>query len=1799
MAQAQSSLKTLERAAKELAAALNLPVPHGQLEREALCRAAQRALDSPDVQGVRLSSGQWQTQEADLRTLLNAGLTLSGIHAEYDHVLTPGAWDQDLSNVKQTLTAKGGRWWRGLSSEYRRANKQLGSLLRPPRPSAIESRTSISDAVLEAQRQQGLITQHQSLAQDLLGSRWHGEQSDWDYLSRLFEWVWGINQEIATGMLPAGIIDFLAEGAAVANLAELIKAVDDAAQSHSGDASVIRSGLETARRDLLDLGLRSNPLLNYRLLRARGLEVVDELPAQVHHVLVNQGRAMSFLPVSEEEPDWLLGQPKEVVAADRTATRHIDTKLQTGLSSQELQARLLSTFYLANSFIQEQGVNTLFLALGMLNWYETADTLEGKWAPVILVPVTLERSNVRERFQLKHTGEDPGENLSMMEKARSEFGVTLPGFPDAEDLNIEGYFDLLTEAVQHLPRWSIDRNSVALGFFSFSKFLMYRDLNIDIWPDGAEPTEHPIIGALMHEGFDEPAPTINSDDHLDQHLTPSQIHHVVDADGSQTLALVDVNDGRNLVVQGPPGTGKSQTITNMIAEAIGRGRTALFVSEKMAALEVVKRRLDNVGLGDACLELHSHKTTKKTMLAELQRTLELGQPRLGQIETDLDTLAQLRDRLNAYCEAVNNPIEDSGVNPYRAYGELALLQQRTRGIDLPKLDIPAMKSWSEADFRRKEDIVQELQVRVAGIGLLQTHPFWGVGHRVLLPVGHQKICESLPLARESLTKSAAAGVDLASTMGVPGPLNRADSQGLCLAAQKAMEAPELDGVVLRSEEWRTNREELDSLINSGLEIAGLHESYDPVLSPGAWAQDLAETRQILDTKGRKRWRLISGEYRQARARLAGLCRKSLPGGVNAKIQLIDAVLKAQSLQSTVDQHDSLGQRLFGSRWQGEVSDWEALSSLTKWLLHLFDNIETRVIPKGIITFLEGDPSAVHLGPYVEAVSDADLEHRRDAGKVVEDLELDVVKRFGSGPGLEDQSFDVQLEVLDTWRDQIDDIHDIVSFNNISDTCRGEGVEPVLAIAESWPQASNHLLDVFQQAWFESVLSQVLAQRPELAAFDGSSHQQIVERFRDMDVLALQHNQARLAHAHWERLPRQEGGGQLGILRREFQKRGRHLPIRQLVELAGNAVQAIKPVLMMSPLSIATYIPPGSLKFDLVIFDEASQVKPVDALGAIMRAGQAVVVGDDQQLPPTSFFDVATQGTEEDEESATSDIPSVLGLFASKNAPSRMLRWHYRSRHESLIAVSNQEFYDNRLVVFPSPDAERGELGLRLHHLPDTVYDRGRSRANALEAETVARAVMEHAKASPDLTLGVAAFSAAQMTAVLDRLELLRREDPSCESFFAAHPHEPFFVKNLESVQGDERDVIFISVGYGRNATGQVDMNFGPLNNDGGQRRLNVLITRAKRRCEVFTNLTAEDIDLERTKAAGPRALKTFLKFAREGELGLSSESRSQAETPLEDVIAAQLTAMGYIVRHQIGSAGYAIDLAIVDPGQPGRYLLGIECDGASYNSPRWARDRDRLRQQVLEGLGWRIHRIWSTDWSRNPQREIQSLAQAIESAKSKSTVKQPEKSPVHTVQREQPFTTPGVEANAIEYTLAIPKIATKEQEFLTAPDSNVALWVASVVELESPVHLSEVSRRIADAAESRRGRRFQEVIDRAIGHAVESGRVRRDAEFLWRTDMEQPVLRDRSKLPLSSRKIELVAPEEIALAVERVAAVAYGISRKDIVGGAVRLLGFGRVTSGMRARIEPIIRQMLADGALIQHGDQLMVSGQVQSSSAL
>ena len=372
--------------------------------------------------------------------------------------------------------------------------------------------------------------------------------------------------------------------------------------------------------------------------------------------------------------------------------------------------------------------------------------------PLILVPVEINRTSVRASFRVQYTEEEIGTNLSLQEKLKAEFSIQLPDLPEADDLdqsNIQNYFQAVSDSINGIERWSVDTSAIALGFFSFAKFLMYCDLDANNWSDNLL-TEHPVLQSVLSNGFREPKPSIeDSVPNIDKHLTPAKTHHVVDADSSQALAIYDVSQGRNLVIQGPPGTGKSQTITNLIATAIAEGKRVLFVAEKMAALEVVKRNLDKVGIGDACLELHSHKMNKKAVADELKRILEISEPQVAALEEEVELLLNNRERLNDYCEAVNTPIGESGITPYDAFGELLAVGNRLANVELPTLDLHQFQQVA-SKFRVGLEYTPELQTHLKRMGVPVNHPFWGSRCKHFLPADRDALKRAITEARETV-----------------------------------------------------------------------------------------------------------------------------------------------------------------------------------------------------------------------------------------------------------------------------------------------------------------------------------------------------------------------------------------------------------------------------------------------------------------------------------------------------------------------------------------------------------------------------------------------------------------------------------------------------------------------------------------------------------------------------------------------------------------------------------------------------------------------------------------------------------------------------------------------------------------------------------------------------------------------------------------------------------------------------------------------------------------------------------------
>lgn len=1525
----------------------------------------------------------------------------------------------------------------------------------------------------------------------------------------------------------------------------------------------IAARLRSSRLDLLDLSLR-NPLLNYRPSARRGLDIIDEKSAQVFQALLVDEGSLRFhhtkttTAPAEGEVFFLETEspgPAEVGVGEANAAN----SLATPYTKETLASRLLSTSSDAWLTIQEQGVNTLFLVLGMLQWKED-EAKEPRFAPLVLVPVRLERKTARSFWQLSATDEDPGLNLSLVEKLK-EAGIKLPPAPPLETVeDLDKLFKLIEEAITEKSGWAVARDRIALGFFSFGKFLMYKDLDPAAWPEGAKPADHPLTASLLRDGFRDRTGTLPADADLDAVRPPGRIMEIMDSDGSQAEALAEVASGRSLVIQGPPGTGKSQTISNLIAEAVSAGKRVLFVAEKLAALEVVKRRLESAGLGEVCLELHSNKASKKEVAADLSRTLALGKPKSASPTAAGEALAELREKLNRTGRAGWAGIGRSSLSPYDAIGILERLGARPE--PLPPMACPALADWTRADYDAAQAAVQDLAAKIGDLGIPARHPFDGCGLVELMPGDTDKIGAVLQaaIAAGKAARDAAAALGRALSLGEALDVKGLDAHAA--AADYALTAPDLRGVPPIGPAW--DRPEALQALNESVERyqkrKSILDAHANKLIAQAWDADVLAARGDLIADGGSWWkRLFSGRYKAAKRRVQSLSTMPAPDAPADLIALAERILEAQKLKAEIAERAGALKPMLGDR---AGASGEELLKLRDWAAGFRKLMTERGLPNTFAEWVVGGWDRALVGAAASVAKSAATAWRAAALQVRSALALPAEGRHD----LERQSFAAAETKAETWRSNLDRLPSYVSYARLHQAVLRCGLTELAAMGHEGKAAPAVLSPVLEQTWARSLLDRALRERSELRSFDAVTHEQLIQRFRKADEATFAANRARLADQHWSALPPPVAYGQVGVLRRESAKKTRHLPIRRLMEQAGAAVQAAKPVFLMSPLSVASYLPPGGPVFDLVVFDEASQVRPVDALGSILRGKQLVVVGDEKQLPPTSFFDtmVSAEGITDGEEdgpgtNVTQDMQSILGLCAAQGMPARMLRWHYRSRHDSLIALSNHEFYENGLVIFPSPSKKSDGEGLSLKHLPTTAYERGTTRTNPLEADAVAQAVLEHARTSPTMTLGVVAFSQAQKVAIEMRIEALARKHADFDAWVRGHPEEPFFVKNLENVQGDERDAMFISVGYGRDAKGAVSMNFGPLNQAGGERRLNVLITRSRRRCVVFTNLTAEDLDLRRAGGAGVRAFKSFLTFAREGLLEQKPNTPREVDPEFEVQVAGALRRAGYTLEAEVGSGGYRIDLAVVDPTSPGRYLLGIEFDGPRYQAARWARDRDRLRQTVLDGLGWKLHRIWSADWLKNREDCLRRCVAAIEASK-KERAQAAVKAVKSVTTIDRTSTAPSAAAIG-EYKTAKVRAEIGDTHLAEIPTQTVAQFIGAIVEDEGPIHVEEVKRRVLDAIDARSGSKRDAAIEDGIAMAVQRNLALKKGDFLWRHKAAPP--RDRTKLPDASRKLEYVCDEECLEALRLAKKEACGCDADEAAAQAVRMLGVKRNDEGL------------------------------------
>ncbi|SJM65407.1 DNA helicase related protein [Agrococcus casei LMG 22410] len=757
-----------------------------------------------------------------------------------------------------------------------------------------------------------------------------------------------------------------------------------------------------------------------------------------------------------------------------------------------------------------------------------------------------------------------------------------------------------------------------------------------------------------------------------------------------------------------------------------------------------------------------------------------------------------------------------------------------------------------------------------------------------------------------------------------------------------------------------------------------------------------------------------------------------------------------------------------------------------------------------------------------------------------------------------------------------------------------GLEDVFEYAKLVGLGQSSVADFFLTSVLKAWLDHEYANDERIRIDSAESQAAVVDQFRTLDARLRDQAVARVATALHSKRPKSMIG-QASLIRREAEKKRKHLPIRELVERSLDVIQAIHPCFMMSPLAVSQFMP--SLKmFDVVVFDEASQILPGDAINAIYRGRSLMAAGDQHQLPPTSFFAASHVGDEEDgDEDMANDFDSLLDLMKGNgNFSTQTLRWHYRSRHEDLIAYSNHSFYESKLMTFPSAISESNDLGVHLVKV-NGVYRRAGARDNPIEAVEVASRVIRHFQTRPGKSLGVVTFSTAQRDAVEAAIELARRDHPELDDSFGSDRSSGFFVKNLESVQGDERDVIIFSIGYGPDEHGRVYNQFGPVSRDGGHRRLNVAITRAKELVEIVTSINAGDI--KDSASSGTRHLRRYLDFAERGVDALAMDSGDRnhdVESPFEEAVLHYVRELGYEVLPQVGVAGYRIDLGVRHPDQQGAFLLGIECDGAMYHSSRAARDRDRIRHDVLVGLGWRLHHIWGTAWFRHPDREKQRLKEtlarlqelpvtgmlptSLDQSDDDSAVKTTMASPVVDVRSQRPEW-------AAEYEVAKPdEIGPWVDLGDTSGRWAIRKFVEQVAEVEAPIHMSVLGQRLREA--SHIGRVGARIRSNLIA-ACKSNDYSFDGEILRLPNEKISIRYPNAEFTRSPDEVPI---EELVSAVEHAVEDAVSIDRDELTRYVAGVFGWLRVSAETRARLELAIDGAVDSGNVKESGRGLRMS---------
>ena len=1517
-------------------------------------------------------------------------------------------------------------------------------------------------------------------------------------------------------------------------------------------------------RKLLDLSLRNN-LLNIRFSKSM-LQLVDLKISLLEDALAD-GKSYSIQSDSNQSILRRYNLYSEPLHSSESLFKLADDefkyhRLLTHYHQDDLNSILTHLHRNAKLSEEENGKSTLYLGIGLLKWFEPKNKHQPRYAPILLIPVELSRRSVNSKFILRSREEETMINITLLEYLKQENKLNLNSLEslpmDDFGVDVSKVMAIFRKAILNLEGWDV-LEQLVLGNFSFNKLILWQDIS----RYSEEIQRSNVVKSLIDGKLSDTFNLVEGDCDL-EHLPSSRLTLPIAADNSQLDAVRNSNANKSFILHGPPGTGKSQTITNIIADALANDKKVLFVSAKKAALDVVHKRLEKIGLGPFCLELHSNKSKKSDVLKQLESALEVPKYQSHvDFNHEADRVDQRKKELSRYVDVLHKPFAVG----WTLYDSISYLDTHNIHIqndwilplELDKIDVQIWNSWKDWVIPFSE--------------LSKNMPSFSLHPLRLIKLKEQNFSHKshIEKAIDSYVASVKMVTEINSEYQLNLPDDWSEKEPHLIAFLEKLFSFSIDDSVIDLYFDIRQRNLLNNWIGLQSQKQNIEDSVLQRFNTRVLEVDILVFDSIWN-QSKHTW-FLPKWFKQQKVK------QFLNGFAKNKISSEEQI---DHLFQQLEEYKSLVKNLQEQQYQsvnvmanhyilGNGFDFEAIrQDLSE--LNEIEELGKSLYFENFVYWLKHLCSKKELKTKIPSAID-ELRSFGGARKVL--LEL-----LESIP---------DLDTLIQIKSNIDKLEDWIRYNYYKEKAVQLNLSWLIDLLENDKVDKNTLNTELESVLHLNYFVKTINQSEVLNSFDAGIYEALVHQYKFLhqEFTNLTKNQLILKLS--SKIPNlaQEAvkSSEIGILQRAIRSKGRGITIRRLFDQIATLLPRLKPCMLMSPISVAQYFDVNTDHFDLVIFDEASQLPTSEAVSALARAKQAIIVGDPKQMPPTNFF---SSSKIDEDNMELEDLESILDDTLALSIPSKYLLRHYRSKHESLISFSNTNYYENKLLTFPSHDDLDKKVTFKFI---DGFYDKGKSRTNVAEAKAIVQYIKSHLERNLSRSLGVVTFSQTQQNLIEDLLQQLFSEHPKLEER-SMNGEEPIFIKNLENVQGDERDFILFSIGYGPDKEGKLSMNFGPLNRDGGWRRLNVAVTRARYEMKVFSSIKGDQIDLNRTKAEGVRGLKAFLNFAEKGQLyssdgiGIVNEKQS-----LVNSIAKYLCENGLFVKTEIGTSDYRVDIGIMHPENEHQYILGILIDGKNYYNIKTTNDRELLIPSVLESLGWNIYRIWTLDWVKNKGKILEEIKKRIETILSMpfdSEIREDECSI-----KEEDFL-----ESSISILLEEETVCKNKQPYITAyilPVGNansesiyyyesrsiLRQQIQEIIQEEAPISENYLFRKVLKLWNtSRAGSKLTSYLKELVDELPQISAVSSYQTFYWNTEqlsLGMDYYRDNS---IEKKIVDDIAPQEIKVAILEVMENNLSLVKEDLIRATAKVFGFAKVGSQIDQIISYGLNELEKEGRL-------------------